>query len=231
VPPIRVVGKMTSVGPGSVPCRFNTTRFAFRGGTKPMTRSLALAVLCGLVASTGCTQLRHSTQSAGGTLPSSIATSQNAPRPEIMRAGYHTPAVGVMDMPASPGYGRGCGVMGSGGHQLVNGCVDAVLDCPGHGCGAACGFGPGCGPGCGPGGCFEGCTCGGLGHCAACKAHRMHCMAAAMANNVLDPRACMSDAAYNFNPGPPTGQVAYPYYTTRGPRDFLCGNPASIGPR
>jgi len=31
-------------------------------------------------------------------------------------------------------------------------------------------------------------------------------------------------------PGPPMGQVAYPYYTTRGPRDFLLDNPPSIGP-
>jgi hypothetical protein len=30
--------------------------------------------------------------------------------------------------------------------------------------------------------------------------------------------------------GPPTGAVAYPYYTTRGPRDFLAENPPSIGP-
>jgi hypothetical protein len=30
--------------------------------------------------------------------------------------------------------------------------------------------------------------------------------------------------------GPPTGTVAYPYYTTRGPRDFLAKNPPSIGP-
>jgi hypothetical protein len=30
--------------------------------------------------------------------------------------------------------------------------------------------------------------------------------------------------------GPPTGAVAYPYYTTRGPRDFLVNNPPSIGP-
>jgi len=29
--------------------------------------------------------------------------------------------------------------------------------------------------------------------------------------------------------GPPTAQVAYPYYTTRGPRDFLIDNPPSIG--
>ncbi len=30
--------------------------------------------------------------------------------------------------------------------------------------------------------------------------------------------------------GPPTGAVAYPYYTTRGPRDFLVNDPPSIGP-
>jgi hypothetical protein len=31
-------------------------------------------------------------------------------------------------------------------------------------------------------------------------------------------------------PGPATGAVAYPYYTVRGPRDFLAKNPPSIGP-
>jgi hypothetical protein len=30
--------------------------------------------------------------------------------------------------------------------------------------------------------------------------------------------------------GPPSGAVAYPYYTTRGPRDFLAKRPPSIGP-
>ena len=30
--------------------------------------------------------------------------------------------------------------------------------------------------------------------------------------------------------GPPSGAVAYPYYTTRGPRDFLARRPPSIGP-
>ncbi len=31
-------------------------------------------------------------------------------------------------------------------------------------------------------------------------------------------------------PGPEHGMVTYPYYTTRGPRDFLMANPPSIGP-
>lgn len=34
----------------------------------------------------------------------------------------------------------------------------------------------------------------------------------------------------NFVQGPPTGAVTYPYYTVRGPRDFLLDNPRSIGP-
>ena len=38
------------------------------------------------------------------------------------------------------------------------------------------------------------------------------------------------DQNYNFNPGPPVAQTAYPYYTLRGPRDFLLNNPPSIGP-
>ena len=33
-----------------------------------------------------------------------------------------------------------------------------------------------------------------------------------------------------FSPGPPAGAVTYPYYTVRGPRDFLAQNPRSIGP-
>lgn len=34
---------------------------------------------------------------------------------------------------------------------------------------------------------------------------------------------------YDGPQGPATAQVGYPYYTTRGPRDFLTANPPSIG--
>jgi hypothetical protein len=37
-------------------------------------------------------------------------------------------------------------------------------------------------------------------------------------------------AADNGPAGPPTGTVAYPYYTTRGPRDFFAKHPGPIGP-
>jgi hypothetical protein len=44
-------------------------------------------------------------------------------------------------------------------------------------------------------------------------------------------RHCAEHDAYRgAAPGPLTGSVAYPYYTTRGPRDFLARNPGSIGP-
>lgn len=33
-----------------------------------------------------------------------------------------------------------------------------------------------------------------------------------------------------INPGPPTAAVTYPYYTVRGPRDFLQSESSSIGP-
>ena len=38
------------------------------------------------------------------------------------------------------------------------------------------------------------------------------------------------NAYHGGQPGPLTGAVAYPYYSLRGPRDFLARNPGSIGP-
>ena len=35
--------------------------------------------------------------------------------------------------------------------------------------------------------------------------------------------------AMSYQPGPSTDTARYPYYTTRGPRDFLMDNPPSIG--
>lgn len=43
-------------------------------------------------------------------------------------------------------------------------------------------------------------------------------------------RGCELCCRQEVAPGPPTGTVTYPYYTTRGPRDFLAKNPRSIGP-
>lgn len=83
------------------------------------------------------------------------------------------------------------------------------MACLGGGCGDQC-YGNEC---CGGGGC-QTCVTG--------------CV-----NKLLDCNGCCTsgDHNYNFNPGPPVGQVGYPYYTVRGPRDFLMANPPSIGPR
>jgi hypothetical protein len=55
-----------------------------------------------------------------------------------------------------------------------------------------------------------------------------------LAKHHLSPaeRAAIAGSDYGATQpaGPPTGAVAYPYYTTRGPRDFLAKKPPSIGP-
>lgn len=43
------------------------------------------------------------------------------------------------------------------------------------------------------------------------------------------PRHLHMNREYVGPQGPPSAAVAYPYYTTRGPRDFLMDNPPSIG--
>ncbi|NBX29114.1 hypothetical protein EBR04_01460 [bacterium] len=56
-----------------------------------------------------------------------------------------------------------------------------------------------------------------------------------LAKHHLSPEEKAALAASDYGgtqpAGPPTGAVAYPYYTTRGPRDFLAKNPPSIGPQ
>ena len=57
-------------------------------------------------------------------------------------------------------------------------------------------------------------------------------------DNCNDPKGCghcarccrRAQCVEEANPGPPAPTVTYPYYTTRGPRDFLANNPPSIGP-
>ena len=56
------------------------------------------------------------------------------------------------------------------------------------------------------------------------------CEKMASARECLNPHAGGYPERGTFTPGPPIGQVAYPYYTVRGPRDFLQDNPPSIGP-
>ncbi|TWU35179.1 hypothetical protein [Novipirellula artificiosorum] len=97
-----------------------------------------------------------------------------------------------------------------------------------------------CGSGsCGPAGCGVGSCLGGAG-CQGCG--RTGCVAGALGwqqggldySSHLNPGLCGHGAGARlqsqpFTPGPPTGQVGYPYYTHHGPRDFLVDNPPTIG--
>jgi hypothetical protein len=82
---------------------------------------------------------------------------------------------------------------------------------------------------CGPGGGQTGCRDCMSGNC---QTHVGRY--GGLAKHHLSPaeRAALAASDYGATQpaGPPTGAVAYPYYTTRGPRDFLAKNPPSIGP-
>lgn len=109
--------------------------------------------------------------------------------------------------------------------------------CGGHSqCGGDCGAGA-CGQGaCGQGACGGGiCGHGGhgrglLGHGDCQPGHGGLLGHGGHGGPVRDHFAGHHlSREYTGPAGPPTAQVAYPYYTTRGPRDFLLDNPPSIG--
>jgi hypothetical protein len=49
-------------------------------------------------------------------------------------------------------------------------------------------------------------------------------------HGVIGCKLCCAKVAKPAASPPPPGVVTYPYYTTRGPRDFLDRNPQPIGP-
>jgi hypothetical protein len=90
---------------------------------------------------------------------------------------------------------------------------------------------------CQPGECEDGsCPAGGCQECEGAACHPRHVgRYGGLAKHHLSPeeKAALAGSDYGaIGPaGPPTGAVAYPYYTTRGPRDFLAKCPPSIGPQ
>jgi hypothetical protein len=129
--------------------------------------------------------------------------------------------------------------------------------CAGGGCGnGACSSGQCSSGSCNSGKCGSSCGCGLLGKmkckltggacgnacgCGACGG-RVGCQAGPLGwqqggldySSHLQPGLLGHDAAAALNsrpftPGPPSAQVGYPYYTVRGPRDFLVDNPPTIG--
>lgn len=128
------------------------------------------------------------------------------------------------DGPYSHGHG-GCPAGCQGGCEQ---CVEAPCsDCEGDVCQTA---------GCESGRCGLGaCRAAGCRDCAAGRCRKRHVgRYGGLAKHHLTPEErCeleSSDYGATCPPGPPSGGVAYPYYTTRGPRDFLAKCPPSIGP-
>ena len=91
---------------------------------------------------------------------------------------------------------------------------------------------------CQDGACQDGvCPTGGCrdGQCEGNACHKRHVgRYGGLAKHHLSPeeKAALEASDYGATgpAGPPSGAVAYPYYTTRGPRDFLAKCPPSIGP-
>ncbi|TWU02303.1 hypothetical protein [Stieleria varia] len=108
-----------------------------------------------------------------------------------------------------------CGSGSCGGDCNSGSCGGAGGGLLGKLRGNACGCNGGCRTGCVPG--PMGWQQGGLDY-----------------SSHLNPGMCGHQAQSSMNSvpfqaGPPTGQVAYPYYTVRGPRDFFVDNPPTIG--
>jgi hypothetical protein len=174
-----------------------------------MKQCLALAVVACLAA-TGCS----STGFWRGGAPGHVTTSQTASRPTITRGfGKGGPELGVQLAAFNDSCDASCGACDV---SCPPGCGDP---CDPYGCNSGCKgligrlANGGCGPG--GGGLCGGCNGSGCGMCGGCG---------------LCPNGQTYPEYPTFNQGPPVGQVAYPYYTTRGPRDFLRNNPPTIGP-
>ncbi len=142
-------------------------------------------------------------------------------------------ATGLLLAVAVIGMSSGCSIIdrlfllntdGPHGHHARHGgaCRDGACE------NGQCAVGGPC-ESCGPGGCQPGCRDCASGHC---KKHVGRY--GGLAKHHLSPaeRAALAASDYGATQpaGPPSGAVAYPYYTTRGPRDFLAKNPPSIGP-
>ncbi len=63
-----------------------------------------------------------------------------------------------------------------------------------------------------------------------CPVHGYACPAGCNWRLGRPGRPMAGNADQPFNPGPPSAQVTNPYYTLRGPRDFLQTLPTPIGP-
>jgi hypothetical protein len=137
---------------------------------------------------------------------------------------------------------------GGGGGGCANGsCDNGCSSCGSSDCGGGCGINLSGRNSCSDGSCSDGSgmlgRLGGLcGLCGNSGCRAGGCQAGPLGwqqggldySSHLQPGLLGHHAAANLNnrpftPGPPSAQVGYPYYTVRGPRDFLASDPPTIG--
>jgi len=178
--------------------------FKNQGGYLMKQLLVALVITC--ATTSGCAN-KQILGFRGSGQASHVTRSQFAPRPAIRRTAYH-----------DSGFGSGLGGLKLASLKLPS--LKLGRD-SGSACGDSCGdSGAEECSSCDTGGCD---TCGGAG-CGLCRR-----VVGGIASGFC-PHSGGYPESYNYNPGPPIGQTAYPYYTVRGPRDFLQANPPSIGP-
>lgn len=207
-----------------------------------------------LAAGAGCNSMNFARRGDDG---AGLATSQSAvvQASAAAEAGgvvnaHHYAADGEVGQIAQVGHHGACGC------AACAGCATATPSCAaGPGCGphGACGCGPGYDPyairggllvgcrnglldrsfahSCGPHGCGllgrGGLGRGGMGHVPFGHNGGSYGPHGGAHGTPGYPHAHHRE--YVGPQGPPTAQVAYPYYTIRGPRDFLLNNPPTIG--
>lgn len=70
---------------------------------------------------------------------------------------------------------------------------------------------------------------GTAGHCSSCGIGRGQLLRGLVNGSYSGINELHGSSQQAAQAGPPSGAVAYPYYTHRGPRDFLLDNPPTIG--
>lgn len=168
-----------------------------------MNRLLMIGTLAALlIGTTGC--LHHHTRNSGCNSCSS--------------GGCQTGACSTGHCGSGSACQAGPYAYGNGGKCVGNGCNN----CNG-GCGTLGDMGGICGV-CGDSGCRTGCIPGRIGWQQGGLDYSAHLHPGCLGHHAGDALNSRP-----FTPGPPTATVGYPYYTIRGPRDFLLDNPPSIG--
>lgn len=183
----------------------------------------------------GCGQPVCDSECNGCCTPCHMAIQENAPRPGGCCEGCAGPCGRGGNMENSCPGGNGCVFDRYTGQQCGPGYPNGAYDCSPcnsqnwgcNGYGHPNGYVDNSACICNNGQCGPGCQ-----QCARCGRSYNYCCSGPGPGCQCCPFCgCgpSGDQNYNFNPGPPVAQTAYPYYTLRGPRDYLLGNPPSIG--